>query len=199
MPSKSLQARMTTSRGWLSSHSEISVSVSCTGDRAAGSHPTERGRGAGGRWRTLPRARGSSQGTRGLGPARTQMYGGPPGHRPTAPGQKHTRGCACVRVCMCVTGVCVLARGAPRCDVCKGRGPAEASQGPVERGPPAGCPDRTHTAGLAARGGRAAPSRGDGRRRDVLLRCGRGRRRWKTPRAKRGRTRGPTVANSQTH
>lgn len=36
MPSKFLHARMTTSRGWLSSHSEISVSVSCTGDRSLG-------------------------------------------------------------------------------------------------------------------------------------------------------------------
>lgn len=36
MPSKFLHARMTTSRGWFSSHSEISVSVSCTGDRSLG-------------------------------------------------------------------------------------------------------------------------------------------------------------------
>lgn len=202
MPSKSLQARMTTSRGWLSSHSEISVSVSCAGDRAAGSHPTERGRGAGGRWRTLLRARGSSQGTRGLGPARTQTYGGPPGHRPTAPGQKHTRGCACARVCMCVTGVCVLARGAPRCDVCKGRGPAEASQGPVERGPPRGVLTAPTLQGLP-RGGDGLPQAGgtaDGETSylDVVAAGGGGRHRgpnvgghgaplWQTPR----RTRGP--------
>lgn len=36
MPSKFLHARMSTSRGWPSSHSEISVSVSCAGDRRPG-------------------------------------------------------------------------------------------------------------------------------------------------------------------
>lgn len=182
------------------------MSVSCAGDRAAGSHPTERGRGAGGPWRTLPWARGASldraQWTRGLGTARTQTCGRQPGHRPTALGQKYTRGCACARVCMCVTGVCVLTRGAPRCDVCKRRGPAEASQWPVERGSRR-CPLTALTLGGLPRGGDGLPQAGvtpDGKTSylDVVA-AGGGRRHrepnvgghgaplWQTPR----RTRGP--------
>ena len=45
-PSKSLQARMTTSWGWLSSHSEISLRVSCAGERGAQSDHPERGQEA---------------------------------------------------------------------------------------------------------------------------------------------------------
>lgn len=125
MPSKSLQARMTTSRAWLSSHSEISVSVSCAGEAAAGTQRTERGRGAGGHSRgSRGLLRTELTGRRGWVP---QERGRTADSRATSPllrGQKHTR----VHVCDCMS-VCSLG-GHRGVTSARARGPPRPANGP---------------------------------------------------------------------